>query len=263
MPTLLWQRDITSDVDSVKTTFSGWDQCMTKAYCKWPAIIAIIAGCVIALSIVWCLVRCICCGAECCCGCLSCCACCADCCNSGRRRNQGYAQPAPQAYQYQSAPPPMYAAPQYAQFDTSYGSKGAAGTKYNEDALPVMPSWENSRTARSPLPDNDVEMDRLNHLNNHPAAPMIPPSARYNDGDLGTMGGPHYQDTSYNHTMPSLSYNDPYAGYSGAQAPHLQQETGYSRPGAYAAPPSYRSTPPSAVAPAVGRKPVENSWRDV
>jgi len=32
MATLLWQRDIASDAEGVKNTFSGWDSCMTQAY---------------------------------------------------------------------------------------------------------------------------------------------------------------------------------------------------------------------------------------
>lgn len=38
MSSLLWQRiarDITSDVNGVKTTYSSWDTCMQKSYCKW------------------------------------------------------------------------------------------------------------------------------------------------------------------------------------------------------------------------------------
>jgi hypothetical protein len=27
-------RDVSQEVDSVKTTFSSWDNCMAKAYCK-------------------------------------------------------------------------------------------------------------------------------------------------------------------------------------------------------------------------------------
>lgn len=32
MATLRWQRDIGGDIAGVKNTFSGWDQCMAKAY---------------------------------------------------------------------------------------------------------------------------------------------------------------------------------------------------------------------------------------
>jgi len=32
MATLMWQRDIGSDLTGVKNTYSSWDACMTKAY---------------------------------------------------------------------------------------------------------------------------------------------------------------------------------------------------------------------------------------
>ncbi|KAI7042713.1 hypothetical protein KC352_g46476, partial [Hortaea werneckii] len=58
MTTLAWQRrDVASDLNNVKNTYSSWDKCMTETYCKWPAIIGIILAVIICLSIVWCLVR--------------------------------------------------------------------------------------------------------------------------------------------------------------------------------------------------------------
>ena len=36
MAILLWQRDITSDLDGVENTYSSWDTCMTKAYWSAP-----------------------------------------------------------------------------------------------------------------------------------------------------------------------------------------------------------------------------------
>ncbi|OCK89973.1 uncharacterized protein K441DRAFT_581554, partial [Cenococcum geophilum 1.58] len=65
MATLLWRRDIASSTGDIKSTFSSWDKCMAKAYCKWPVIAVIIIGSCIVLSILFCLFRCICCGAEC------------------------------------------------------------------------------------------------------------------------------------------------------------------------------------------------------
>lgn len=151
--------------------------------------------------------------------------------------------------------PQNYAQPQYARFESS---KSAA---HNEDALPIMPGWDSARTTRAA--DNAVEMNRLNDLNNHPAAPMLPVhSSPYTGaGDLGMMGGPQYHD-SHDHGYAPMSYDDPYVGYSNAQS---QQEysSGAIRPSAYAAPPSYHTTSPTATTPAVGRKPVGGSWRDI
>ena len=150
---------------------------MSKTYCKWPVIAAIIIGSLIVLSLLYCLARCVCCGAECCCGCLSCCN---ACCPSGsRNKNSGYQQPPgppPQPYgpygQYQSPVPPAYNpgfaynhGPQTATFD-------APSKSMNEDALPAMPSWDNARSRRveqEHLPQYEggegdiVEMDKFDN----------------------------------------------------------------------------------------------------
>lgn len=36
---LLWPRDISQDVDNVKHTFSSWDTCMDKNYCKYVGVV--------------------------------------------------------------------------------------------------------------------------------------------------------------------------------------------------------------------------------
>lgn len=136
---------------------------MAESYCKWPAIIGIVVGSLIVISIIWCCARCLCCGAECCCGCLSCFN---RCCPSPRRRdNSGYEKPqsyGPNPYnntQYQSSAPPMYfgggyRAPQTATFDSPTPKP---------DALPAMPTWS---TAQSKKVEDDsvaLEMDKLDH----------------------------------------------------------------------------------------------------
>ncbi|KAF9698524.1 hypothetical protein EKO04_003908 [Ascochyta lentis] len=179
-----------------KETLSSWDKCMAKDYCKWPVIVAIILGGLIAFSVVFCIARCICCGAD----------------DSGHRRmksDPGYPPPQPypqQPYanapanpyaearsfappppppqintQYQShATPtfnpqtnPKFAAaavrpvspdrPQYATFD-------ARSQPVNEDALPEMPSWNNARSVHVQVEEEavpekrgDVEMDRFHY----------------------------------------------------------------------------------------------------
>ncbi|KAI5199420.1 hypothetical protein E4T39_06247 [Aureobasidium subglaciale] len=265
-------RDMSSEVSDVKNTFSGWDQCMTKAYCKWPVIIGIIVGVVIAASVVWCLIRCICCGAECCCGCLSCFSCCTSCCNSSRRNN-GYTQqpqPAvsqfPQYAQYQPAAAPVYRAqqqqqPQYAHFDAP-----GAGKPFNEDALPAMPSWGQSRTMRQEEV-NEMEMGHLHqHQNNQAAQPMLPKS-------------PHAQVQEYPYQANAGAYSGD-LGYAAGDQSRQQHQYGYGQqhmqysprsqsPGyesqfsshAVAPPPSYHTSAPSAVG--VARKPIGGSWRDL
>lgn len=202
MASLLAQRALLSaradTISDIKDTLSSWDKCMAKNYCKWPVIVAIIVGGLIVLSVVLCVARCVCCGAELACCCFKCCTCC---CPSGRRKghervksppprpydNSAYsaAPPAPAAsmdsrplnQQYRShaaptfnpAPAPTFnpapatksEAPQFARFD-------AHAKPENEDALPAMPSWNEAKSVQVeqeviPEKHDDVELDRLDH----------------------------------------------------------------------------------------------------
>ncbi|KAG9959682.1 hypothetical protein KCU61_g7249, partial [Aureobasidium melanogenum] len=252
-----YMRDVSSEVSDVKNTFSGWDQCMSKAYCKWPVIIGIIVGVVVALSIVWCLVRCLCCGVECCCSCMSCFSCCTSCCRNGHHRNQGYTQPPPpvsqfpQYTQYQPAAAPVYRSqqPQYARFDAPSSNK-----PFNEDALPAMPSWGQSRTLRQQ--DTDMEMGSMN---NQAAQPMLPKS-------------PHTQVHEYPYQANAGAYGGDLGTSHSSYAPQTEQygyghyssrvaSPGYEASVAGTAAPSYHTTAPAA--PGVARKPVSGSWRDL
>ncbi|KAI4854629.1 hypothetical protein E4T44_00028 [Aureobasidium sp. EXF-8845] len=255
-------RDMSSDVADVKNTFPGWDQCMTKAYCKWPVIIGIVVGAVIAISIVWCLVRCLCCGMECCCGCLSCFSCCTSCCHNNHHRNQGYTQPPPpvsqfpQYTQYQPAAAPVYRSqqqqqPQYAHFD-------APSKPYNEDALPPMPSWNNSRTLRQQ--DTDVNEMEMGSMHNQAAQPMLPKSPRAQvqeypyQANAGAYGG----------DVASSQRHSPYGDEQPQQYGYGHQSPSVASRGYEASvnpPPSYHTSAPGAQG--VARKPVSGSWRDL
>ncbi|KAK6432448.1 hypothetical protein LTR95_011380 [Oleoguttula sp. CCFEE 5521] len=282
MATLLWQlqpRDIASDAAGVKNTFSSWDSCMSKAYCKWPAIVGIIIGSLVALSLIWCLARCLCCGAECCCGCLSCCN---ACCPSPRgRKNAGYQHPPPQPYQspypqpYQSPQPPMYASgaagyrgPQTATFDAP--TRGGGAGKYNEDALPAMPSWD---TAESRRVEEEVEMEKLSHAEHTQAqqqrllpqqsfasSTYSPQQPQYNDPyasqDVGSMhASPYHNYNEHTQYAPSVlsQQSTAYAGHDRVMSPVSAYEGSVY-------PPSYHTQAPGQQ---VGRKPVGGSWRDV
>ncbi|KAI5200389.1 hypothetical protein AUEXF2481DRAFT_462972 [Aureobasidium subglaciale EXF-2481] len=264
-------RDMSSEVSDVKNTFSGWDQCMAKAYCKWPVIIGIILGVVIAASMIWCLIRCICCGAECCCGCLSCFSCCTSCCNSSSHHsNKGYTQPmtaAPQVSQYAQYQPtaaPVYRAQQQAQY-ARFDAPGAGAKAFNEDALPAMPSWGQSRTVRQQEEVDEMDMGRLhqhqhqyNNNNNQAAEPMLPKS-------------PYAQVAEYPYQANAGAYSGD-LGYAGEQGQQQQygygqqqqmqqyspraQSPGYESQFSHAAPPSYHTSAPA-------RKPVGGSWRDL
>jgi hypothetical protein len=254
---------------------------MTKAYCKyvapsflfythpqvadsflprWPVIIGIVVGAVIAISIVWCLVRCLCCGLECCCSCLSCFSCCTSCCNNNHRRHQGYTQAPPpvsqfpQYTQYQPAAAPVYRSqqqkPQYAHFD-------APSKPFNEDALPAMPSWNNSRTLRQQ--DTEVNDMEMGNMHNQAAQPMLPKS-------------PRAQVQEYPYQANAGAYGGDLAS-SRAELPQQPQQYGYGRQsprvpatsyeGSVAAPPSYHTTAPAPAGQGVARKPVSGSWRDL
>jgi hypothetical protein len=169
---------ITGEVSSVKNSFSSWSNCMKASYCKfvtlqssytlsvftnsyhrWPVIIAIVVVSLIVFSVLWCIIRCACCGMSCCCTCFSflkCCDCCGGCCDGKKDRphkhlDDPYSHPPQQGYQ---APSPMmggglggkYEPPQYAQFEV--GKNGLAvdpkASALSEDALPPMPSWDSA-----------------------------------------------------------------------------------------------------------------------
>lgn len=265
---------------------------MTKAYCKWPVIVAIIIGALIVLSLLTCLFRCLCCGVECCCGCLSCCN---SCCPSPRRRGgkEGYQQP---AFQQQAFPPPQqqYHNPQmqpmYAQ-QAGNGYRGQPGPaqtatfdaapkmgRYNEDALPAMPSWDNA-TSKHVEDHDDMEMGNLDRLpqsqqqgqhGNNPSG-YDRQETSSNFGYVAPSSAPlhdYAQHHQYAPTSPtSTAYPPTYhtsptsTMYEPTQLQHQQWGGG----GAYAAgvPPSYRTSPASPPPQQIGRKPVQGSWREV
>ncbi|KAL9036180.1 MAG: hypothetical protein Q9214_006252 [Letrouitia sp. 1 TL-2023] len=125
------------------TASSGWSKCMAKAYCKWPAIIAIVVAVLIACTALYC-----------CCRCLSCCCC--DCLSGGRyRRGQKkhkYADlssppppPPPSSLSRSQAHDPE--PPRYAQFER-LGSGVGGSAKRHEDSLPEMPMWDQGKERR-------------------------------------------------------------------------------------------------------------------
>ncbi|KAM7207070.1 hypothetical protein V8F33_000169 [Rhypophila sp. PSN 637] len=188
-PALTKRMDVASvegQINDAKTAFSSWDNCMQASFCKWPVIAVIIVGGLIIFSVVWCIIRCACCGMSCCCSCFSCLKCCGDCCgccDPPQKRakylddpyvppDQGYKAPAPMlpfspaatmpSHAHAMPPPPglqtgvtpQYSAPQYAEFDVSK-------KPHNEDALPAMPSWEGAESKKIMVEEEAVEMDQL------------------------------------------------------------------------------------------------------
>lgn len=294
-PPITLRRDIGSDISNTASTFSSWDSCMSEAYCKWPAIVGIIIGSLIVISIIWCCARCLCCGAECCCGCLSCFN---RCCPSPRGKNNGYQQtpPTPQPYQqYQGPAQPMmyggggyaYRGPQTATFDAP-----TKNGKYNEDSLPAMPSWDQAQSRH--VQEDDVEMEKLNDHSaqqqsllandqrnsggryyNNDAYPYEAsrPTAHDTAGDLGTMHtGPYHDYDAHRQFSGSPTSTAPSSMYPPTYQTRPQSSVYGEQHYAPSIPPSYRTAAPSVASPTqqptlpftgVGRKPVQGTWRDV
>jgi len=236
---------------------------MAQGYCKWPVIVGIIIGSLILISVLWCCARCLCCGMECCCGCFSCCN---RCCPSPRRKNEGYQQPPqPSSGQYQPAQPMMYGGagagyayrgPQTATFDAPTGKGG----KFNEDALPAMPSWDQANSRH--VQDEDVEMEKLDQSAAQQEGLLSKQrdsgGRYYNNGvpqdtagDLGAMQtGPYHEYGQQQQTGVHDGHNQPqqtglYHDYNAHQQ-FVGSPTASTAPTSMHAP-TYQTRPPSSV----------------
>ena len=216
-----------STIDEIKSApqaFSSWNSCMAKSYCKYPAIIGIIIAVLIAVSIIWCCVRCCCCGLSCCCGCFSCFG---RCCPSSRERKRSkytespsdYRQPNPYMGYVPPSIPPPYQGPNTATFDMP-------GNKMNGDALPAMPTWRDGKLEESSR--GDVEMGNLGHSGQ--ATGVLPiAGGRTNRGGYREL--PHHDDSveqpgSYRGTDST----HPYGSDLGAQRMMVQDAYDPPRP---------------------------------
>ena len=220
---------MSSTIAGVKDTFSSWDSCMSKTYCKyvlnqqtylrptltlnrWPVIVAIVIGSLILLSVLFCVARCIFCGVELCSCCVSCFTCCGCCKGGGRRRDRpsqfkdDYTRMPPTPYQgYQPAPSPMAyggnpAAPQFATFDDPSSRR-----LLNEDSLPYMPSWDAAAkrrvedTSAPPETKNgDLEMGRMR--------PQSQMRGAYNSVPNPALSPHPQQQPDYFHTDTSINH---------------------------------------------------------
>ncbi|KNG83509.1 hypothetical protein ANOM_008556 [Aspergillus nomiae NRRL 13137] len=270
-PFPIWPRDFVSDLKSAPETLSSWDNCMAKSYCKWPVIVAIIVGALIVISILACIINCLCCGIQCC----KCCGCCSCCCPSPRRKKEPkylddpYNQPPPMPTNNPYQPPappslPTYRGAQVARFDTP---PSPAVSKGNEDALPAMPTWDSAVTKRVEEPGHHqdaMEMEPLNLANQRPR--RMPSAPRANGA--GYMGPPpirtdtafsssgfHPDDQGAYHARspggpspgPISPYEQPYGDYSqnyGSQPNYLPIGTAVS-PVTDASPSPYRHPSPA------------------
>ena len=185
---------------------TGWNYCMTKAYCKWPAIAGIVVAVLVACLTLYC--------------CLRCCGCCGL--GRGRRRARGQSnQPSmfnPMPYQgYQPAnsnvAPPPYGQPpaQYAQFDNPSGGgyRGAGKGGGGEDSLPAMPSWQDARSTQvedhEPEHGQDVELGHLQKPAMASTTHLAPQQHGYNEADSHPVRSPHEAPAAY--TGPDFTSN--------------------------------------------------------
>ncbi|KAI0468593.1 hypothetical protein F4859DRAFT_193862 [Xylaria cf. heliscus] len=258
---------ITSDIHDAATAFSSWDNCFQATFCKWPVIALFIIAGLIILSIVWCIVRCCCCGLSCCCECCYCLKCCGECCgmcSPPRGKNnkyldepfvpphhdQAYRSPAPMNAGFDSMKPSV---PQYAEFDT--------GNKKDADALPPMPSWEEASSKKVLIEEESVEMEplkkpaqnssQMNMASIPPSAspgavsPYGPPAgtgsptgymaAGHNDASpygMNQQGYNEYDSHGYGQQYPSNSMNNvagaAAAGSMGRRTPHQDYNQDYN-----------------------------------
>lgn len=151
---------------------------LTETSPRWPVIAIIVIGGLFIASIIWCIVRCACCGLSCCCECCYCLKCCGECCGCcdpprGRKNkylDEPYIPPHHGEHGYKSQEPMNFGArpaasnyasprsvepPQYAEFDSG-------GKKGGEDSLPAMPTWETANSKKVLVDGEEVEMDQLN-----------------------------------------------------------------------------------------------------
>lgn len=163
---------------------------------RYPVIAAIIIGCLIAFSVIWCVASCLCCGASlcgACIKCLTCCNCCGACGRGGgggrSRHKDDYQQMPPtpyQGYQPPAAPMQYNNGPQFATFDTP------SKRPIHGDSLPAMPTWNDGRTRKVEdlsHQEDDVEMGSMHpqqHRGGYDQVPNREPAS------------PTY-DTPYNH----------------------------------------------------------------
>lgn len=262
-----------NDVQSVVRTFSSWDRCMEKSYCKYPVIIGIVVAGLIVVSIIWCCVRCCCCGMACCCGCLSCFN---RCCPSGRRRRRShryhdsrsdYQQPNPYMGYVPPSNPPAYLGPNTATFD-------APVRNVNGDSLPAMPTWADGKVHES-TPRDDVELGQMTQPGQ---ATGVVPVAR-----AWTSKGGYSELRNQDDYLPQpgsyrgASSTHPYASDLGAQG-MMSQADAYAPPttdrfqvgSAMPAPdsllpqaayPATQARPPSLLR--IGRRPVNQSLQKI
>ncbi|KAH7188681.1 uncharacterized protein B0J16DRAFT_99319 [Fusarium flagelliforme] len=237
--------EISAKSDTFASAFSSWDNCMNIVWCKWPVIGVMIIGGLIIFSIVWCIIRCCCCGLSCCCSCCQCLKCCGNCCgacdpprSSTKHLDDPYA-PQPQHHGYRTEPPmnpsaPQYGVtqpirnepPQYAEFETS---------KKDDDALPAMPSWEGANSKKVEVRTEAVELDTLSKPPPSQHSMMGTPYSQPQGNSSGYLGPGQAPDAYSPLDQQGYGYQAPppnqvYGAAAVAPMPHERRSPGLSQP---------------------------------
>ncbi|KAH7328818.1 hypothetical protein B0I35DRAFT_473487 [Stachybotrys elegans] len=222
--------DAADRISDIGTALSSWDNCMAVNWCQYPLIAIMVVGGLIIFGIVWCIIRCCCCGLSCCCDCCRCFKCCGECCGmcdppgKDKRQyldapyippNQGYRTEAPMHLGYNTAAPihPTAAAapPQYAEFDVS--------KKGGDDALPEMPSWETANTKKVMVEDA-VELEPIKKPASDQQVPLIGAASPIATSAIPReRPGQLSRDNSRTYMNPQDRSASPYGQSSSAYAP--------------------------------------------
>ncbi|KAK6536739.1 hypothetical protein TWF281_000956 [Arthrobotrys megalospora] len=148
-----FKRGVQEDLAALPETLGNWDKCMEKSWCKYPLIAGCVVGALVLISITWCCYRC--------------------CCRRRRKKadrskSTFFNDPIPS---YMSHPP---AAP-----SNNYSSSNIIGSNVNNqsnvpkfayfesgttapqdnDALPVMPSWNGAKSEK--IEDTSVKVEAI------------------------------------------------------------------------------------------------------
>ncbi|KAF7526469.1 hypothetical protein PCG10_004165 [Penicillium crustosum] len=206
----LWVRDTASDLESVPSTFSSWDKCMTKTYCKrrnkTPK-------------------------------------------HFDDPPFHQPPPPAPNpVYQAPPAPPSFRGAQQTAPQTAHFDAPKSPAAHVNEDALPEMPTWAGAvdKHVEDPNHHDDVEMEPLNPPDRKQGAGT--PGAAYSDYSPNPAMGAAAGYRGFGPTDPRARRSPgPGAALNPVQDPYGRRSPGMPSSGATIDPYGRRSPGPAAL----------------
>ncbi|KAF3094260.1 hypothetical protein TWF706_008489 [Orbilia oligospora] len=183
-----FRRGVQDDLATLPETLGNWDKCMEKSWCKYPLIAGCVVGALVLISITWCCYRC--------------------CCRSRRKKadrskSTFFNDPVPS---YMSHPPPRPTPSGYSSSNTigpntsnstpapqyAYFASGTTGPKDN-DALPVMPSWNGSKNEKVEDTSVKVETIELEDVSSGSTPPPANNRLNNNNTDYHQSNRPNFQ----------------------------------------------------------------------